>query len=93
MAAATEQFDYLLVTIPVQHDLNRYINCLSVDGVHILVGLLEPVEPALQAGDLVMRRRVLAGSLIGGMAETQEVLDFCAEHDISCDIEMQSLKA
>tara|TARA_R110000850_G_scaffold57090_15_gene133901 strand:- start:7125 stop:7406 length:282 start_codon:yes stop_codon:yes gene_type:complete len=93
MAAATEQFDYLLGTIPVQHDLNRYINCLSVDGVHILVGLLEPVEPALQAGDLVMRRRVLAGSLIGGMAETQEVLDFCAEHDISCDIEMQSLKA
>jgi uncharacterized zinc-type alcohol dehydrogenase-like protein len=92
MAAATEQFDYLLDTIPVQHDLNPYINCLTFDGVHILVGLLEPVEPALQAGGLVMRRRVLAGSLIGGMPETQEVLDFCAEHDITCDVEMLNIK-
>lgn len=92
MAAATEQFDYLLDTIPVQHDLNPYINCLTFDGVHILVGLLMPVEPALQAGGLVMRRRVLAGSLIGGMAETQEVLDFCAENDITCDVEMLDIK-
>ncbi|WP_041522064.1 NAD(P)-dependent alcohol dehydrogenase [Gilvimarinus agarilyticus] len=92
MSAATEQFDYLLDTIPVQHDLNPYINCLTFDGVHILVGLLEPVEPALQAGGLVMRRRVLAGSLIGGMPETQEVLDFCAEHDITCDVEMLNIK-
>ncbi|BFM19152.1 NAD(P)-dependent alcohol dehydrogenase [Gilvimarinus japonicus] len=92
MTAATEQFDYLLDTIPVQHDLNPYINCLTFDGVHILVGLLEPVEPALQAGGLVMRRRVLAGSLIGGMPETQEVLDFCAEHGITCDIEMLNIK-
>ena len=52
----------------------------------------EQVEPAPQAGGLVMRRRVLAGSLIGGMAETQEVLDFCAEHDITCDIEMLDIK-
>lgn len=88
MEAATETFDFLLDTVPVQHDLNPYINCLTFDGVHIIVGLLDPVEPALQAGGLVMRRRVLAGSLIGGMPETQEVLDFCAEHDITCDVEM-----
>ncbi|WP_347331604.1 NAD(P)-dependent alcohol dehydrogenase [Marinimicrobium locisalis] len=88
MEAAAETFDFLLDTVPVQHDLNPYINCLTFDGVHIIVGLLDPVEPALQAGGLVMRRRVLAGSLIGGMPETQEVLDFCAEHDITCDIEM-----
>ncbi|WP_049722901.1 NAD(P)-dependent alcohol dehydrogenase [Gilvimarinus polysaccharolyticus] len=92
MAVAAEQFDYLLDTIPVQHDLNPYINCLTFDGVHILVGLLMPIEPALQAGGLVMRRRVLAGSLIGGMAETQEVLNFCAEHGITCDVEMLDIK-
>lgn len=88
MEAAAETFNFLLDTVPVQHDLNPYINCLTFDGVHIIVGLLDPVEPALQAGGLVMRRRVLAGSLIGGMPETQEVLDFCAEHDITCDVEM-----
>src|SRR5690554_2016753 len=57
-----------------------------------LVGLLTPVEPALQAGLLVTKRRVIAGSLIGGMPETQEVLDFCAEHDITCDIEMLDIR-
>ena len=88
MAAAAEQFDFILDTVPVQHDLNPYLNGLKYDGTHILVGLLEPVEPALEGGNLVMRRRVLAGSLIGGMPETQEVLDFCAERGITCDIEM-----
>ena len=88
MAAAAETFDFMLDTVPVQHDINPYLNCLSYDGTHIMVGLLEPMEPALQTGALVFKRRVLAGSLIGGMPETQEVLDFCAEHDISCDVEM-----
>ena len=92
MAEATETFDFLLDTVPVQHDLNPYINCLKVDGTHILVGLLEPVDPALQAGQLVLKRRVLAGSLIGGIPETQEMLDFCAEHDIHCDVEMLDIK-
>ncbi|MCK7552592.1 MULTISPECIES: NAD(P)-dependent alcohol dehydrogenase [Marinobacter] len=88
MAAVAETFDFMLDTVPVQHDLNPYLNCLTYDGTHIIVGLLEPVEPPLEAGALVFKRRVLAGSLIGGMPETQEVLDFCAEHDISCDVEM-----
>ena len=92
MEAAAETFDFLLDTVPVQHDLNPYINCLKVDGTHILVGLLEPVDPALQAGALVMKRRVLAGSLIGGIPETQEMLDFCAEHSIHCDIEMMDIQ-
>ncbi len=88
MQAAAGCFDYLLDTVPVQHDLNPYLELLRYDGTHILVGLLEPIEPAIQAGTLVMGRRVLAGSLIGGMPETQEMLDFCAEHGIACDIEM-----
>ena len=92
MEAAAETFDFLLDTVPVQHDLNPYINCLKVDGTHILVGLLEPVDPALQAGALVMKRRVLAGSLIGGIPETQEMLDFCAEHSIHCDVEMLDIQ-
>ena len=88
MQAAAGQFDFMLDTVPVQHDLNPYIGLLRYDGVHILVGLLEPVDPPLQAGPLVIGRKVLAGSLIGGMPETQEVLDFCADNGISCDVEM-----
>ncbi|OCR23718.1 hydroxyacid dehydrogenase [Pseudomonas syringae] len=92
MKAAAGHFDFLLDTIPVQHDLNPYLETLRFDGVHILVGLIEPVNPPLHAVNLVMKRRVLAGSMIGGMAETQEVLDFCAEHDITCDIEMLDIQ-
>ena len=88
MAAAAGSLDFLLDTIPVPHDLNPYLETLTYDGVHILVGLIEPIDPALNAANLVRKRRVLAGSLIGGMPETQEVLDFCAEHGIRCDIEM-----
>ncbi len=92
MQAAAGYFDFLLDTIPVQHDLNPYLDTLRFDGVHILVGLIEPVNPPVHAGKLVMSRRVLAGSLIGGVAETQEVLDFCAEHNITCDIEMLDIR-
>jgi len=92
MKAAAESFDFMLDTVPVQHDLNPYLSCLKFNGTHILVGLLEPIEPTVQAAQLVGKRRVLAGSLIGGMPETQEVLDFCAEHDITCDIEMLDIK-
>lgn len=92
MQAAAGHFHYLLDTIPVQHDLNPYLNTLAFDGVHILVGLIEPIDPPVHAINLVMKRRVLAGSMIGGLAETQEVLDFCAEHNITCDIEMLDIR-
>ena len=92
MKAAAGHFDFLLDTIPVQHDLNPYLDVLRFDGVHILVGLIEPVDPPVNAAKLIMGRKVLAGSLIGGIAETQEVLDFCAEHGISCDIEMLDIR-
>lgn len=88
MEAAAGTFDFLLDTVPVAHDLNPYIATLKYDGIHILVGMLEPVDPPLNAGALISRRRSLAGSLIGGLPETQECLDFCAEHNISCDIEL-----
>ncbi|MFR0673258.1 NAD(P)-dependent alcohol dehydrogenase [Enterobacterales bacterium AW_CKDN230030176-1A_HGKHYDSX7] len=92
MRAAAGRFDFLLDTIPVQHDINPYLETLTFGGVHILVGLIEPIDPPVHAANLVMKRRVLAGSLIGGIAETQEVLDFCAEHQITCDIEMLDIR-
>jgi len=88
MDVVASTFDYILDTVPVAHDLNPYVNALKRDGTLILVGLLEPIEPPLNAGAVVFRRRRVAGSLIGGLPETQEMLDFCAEHDIVCDIEM-----
>lgn len=87
MKAVLGSYDFLLDTIPVQHDLNPYLETLKFGGVHILVGLIEPISPPVHAANLVMKRRVIAGSLIGGLAETQEVLDFSAQHGITCDIE------
>lgn len=92
MQDAAETFDFMLDTVPVKHDLNPYLNCLKYDGTHIIVGLLEAVEPPLEAGALVLKRRVVAGSLIGGLPETQEMLDFCAEHNIHCDVEMLNIQ-
>lgn len=88
MEAVTARFDYILDTVPVQHDLNPYINALKPDGTLILVGLLEPIEPPLNAGPIVFARKRLAGSLIGGLPETQEMLDFCGEHNITADVEV-----
>jgi len=92
MAAAAGTLDYILDTVPVEHDLNTYIATLGVDGTYILVGQLTPLSPPVQAGLLIAGRRVIAGSIIGGMPETQEVLDFCAEHGIACDIEMLDIR-
>ncbi|MBS3744842.1 MAG: NAD(P)-dependent alcohol dehydrogenase [Wenzhouxiangellaceae bacterium] len=92
MEAVADRFDYILDTVPVQHDLNPYLDALKRDGTLILVGLLEPIEPPLDAGAVVFRRRRVAGSLIGGLPETQEMLDFCARHDILCDIEMLDIR-
>lgn len=92
MEAVAESFDFMLDTVPVQHDLNPYLAALKYDGTHILVGLLDPIEPAIEGFNLVFKRRVLAGSLIGGIPETQELLDFCAEHGITCDVEMLDIQ-
>jgi len=92
MKAVANTFDAILDTVPVQHDLNPYVAALRRDGRLILVGLLDPVVPPLDAGAVVFRRKQIAGSLIGGIPETQEMLDFCAEHDIVCDIEMLDIR-
>jgi len=88
MSAAAASFDFILDTVPVAHDLNPYLAALKRDGTLIMVGMPEPIDPPVDGGALIFGRRKLAGSLIGGLPETQEMLDFCAEHGILCDIEM-----
>jgi alcohol dehydrogenase (NADP+) len=80
-------FDLILDTVSAKHDLNAYLELLKRDGTLTMVGIApEPVPVGLFP--LVRRRRHLAGSLIGGVAETQEMLDFCAERGIAADIEI-----
>ncbi|MGH9487752.1 MAG: NAD(P)-dependent alcohol dehydrogenase [Terriglobales bacterium] len=80
-------FDFILDTVAAAHDVNRYLSLLRRDGVHCLVGV--PDRPLAVAGiNLIMRRRSLVGSLIGGIAETQEMLDFCAYHEVVSDVEV-----
>jgi uncharacterized zinc-type alcohol dehydrogenase-like protein len=80
-------FDFILSTVPEKHDLNPFIELLKHDATVVAVGALEPMAPLNNMQSAMMRRSV-AGSLIGSLAETQEVLDFCAEHGIGPDIEM-----
>ena len=87
MAKHTATFDFILDTVSAEHDLNAYLALLKRDGTMTLVGA--PPNPVPVAGfSLIMGRRQLAGSLIGGLPETQEMLDFCAERGILCDVEM-----
>jgi uncharacterized zinc-type alcohol dehydrogenase-like protein len=89
--AAMGSFDFILDTVSAPHDFNMYLSLLRTNGVMICVGV--PPEPAqVAAFSLLGGRKSLAGSGIGGIAETQEMLDFCAEHNIVSDIEMIDIK-
>lgn len=87
MKELKEQFDFIINTIPDKHEVDPYLELLKRDGSMVMVGVLVP-EPGWNQQSLIMRRRSMAGSLIGSIEETQEVLDFCAEHDIRPQIEM-----
>ncbi len=87
MSAQAGSFDFILDTVAAVHDLNAYVNLLKRDGNLVLVGA--PGEPlSIAAFPMLMRRRSFSGSLIGGLPETQEMLDFCGRHNIESDIEM-----
>ena len=91
MAQAANSFDLIIDTVPVTHDLNPYVPLLDVDGTLCLVGQLGPVgEPSTVP--LVLGRRRIAGSLIGGIAETQEMLDFCGRKNILPEVEMIAMQ-
>ena len=80
-------FDFILDTLAANHDHSQYVNMLKRDGTMVIVGL--PNEPAhLPSFPMIFQRRSFAGSLIGGIAETQEMLDYCAEHGITADVEV-----
>jgi alcohol dehydrogenase (NADP+) len=80
-------FDFILDAVSADHDLNSYLQLLKLDGVMTLVGAPEKPSP-VASFNLIMKRRSLAGSAIGGIRETQEMLDFCGEHGITADIEL-----
>jgi alcohol dehydrogenase (NADP+) len=93
MAKQAGSFHFLLNTIPNPHDLNPYMALLKRDGTMVLVGVLTALEPPLQGGSLIIGRRRLAGSVIGGMPETQEMIDFCARHQIVSDVEVVPIQS
>lgn len=84
-------FDLMLSTIPEAHDVNPYIPLLKRDATLVVVGVLTPFAKPTDNSGVAFYRRSLAGSLIGGVAETQEVLDFCGEHGITADVEVISM--
>ncbi|BBL23715.1 MULTISPECIES: NAD(P)-dependent alcohol dehydrogenase [Comamonas] len=87
MKAVRGQFDLIIDTVPYVHELNPYVSTLAVSGTLVLVGYLGPLEEMLNTAPMVMGRKSVAGSVIGGIAETQEMLDFCGQHGITADIE------
>ncbi|NNM26310.1 MAG: NAD(P)-dependent alcohol dehydrogenase [Phycisphaerales bacterium] len=87
MKGHTGSFDLIVDTVSADHDLNAYLSLLRRDGTLVLVGAPPNPQPIGVFG-LLMPRRHVAGSLIGGLPETQEMLDYCGKHDIACDIEM-----
>ena len=80
-------FDFILDTVSAQHDLNAYLALIKRDGTLTLVGAPEH-PPAVEPFSLIFKRRQYAGSLIGGIPETQEMLDFCAQHKLTADVEV-----
>ncbi|MBS0214390.1 MAG: NAD(P)-dependent alcohol dehydrogenase [Proteobacteria bacterium] len=90
MKAHANSFDFILDTVAASHDLDAFTSLLKRDGTLVLVGVPEHAHPSPNVANLIFKRRAIAGSLIGGIAETQEMLDFCAEHGVVSDIEMVS---
>ncbi|WP_114937639.1 NAD(P)-dependent alcohol dehydrogenase [Mucilaginibacter endophyticus] len=90
MAKLANTFNYIIDTVSASHDYNEYLALLAIDGVMVLLGI-PPTPSEVHAFQLIGGRRSLVGSLIGGIKETQEMLDYCAEHNITSDIELISI--
>lgn len=89
--AVTGYFNFILDTVSAEHDYNLYLGLLKTDGVHICVGA-PPTPSQISAFSMIPGRKSLAGSMIGGLPETQEMLDYCTEHNIVSDIEIIAMK-
>lgn len=88
MKAVKGKFDLIIDTVPYVHDLNPYVTTLHHSGTLVLVGYLGPLEPMLNTAPMISGRKAISGSMIGGIKETQELLDFCGEKGIVSDIEL-----
>ena len=92
MGEHANSFDFILNTVAASHDLDPFLNLLKRDGTMTLVGVPETPHPSPSIGAMVFKRRSIAGSLIGGIQETQEMLDFCVKHGLTADIEMINIQ-
>ena len=92
MKSVKGKFDLIIDTVPNVHDVNPYVATLSINGTLVLVGYLGGLEPVLNTVPMILGRKAVAGSVIGGIAETQEMLDFCGEHNITSDIELINMQ-
>ncbi|MFB9842569.1 NAD(P)-dependent alcohol dehydrogenase [Mucilaginibacter ginsenosidivorans] len=90
MAATARSLDFIINTVSAQHEYDDYLQLLKLDGTMVLVGI-PPEAPVVSAVNLISKRRRLAGSMIGGIKETQEMLDYCAEHNIVSEVEVISM--
>ncbi|MBC7919452.1 MAG: NAD(P)-dependent alcohol dehydrogenase [Ferruginibacter sp.] len=90
MKGVQNYFDFIINTVSAPLDLNAYLAMLRLDGTMILLGV-PPEAPEIQTFNLILKRRRIAGSLIGGIQETQEMLDYCAEHNLMSDVEVISI--
>jgi len=88
MASVKGKFDLIIDTVPNVHDVNPYITTLNINGTLVIVGYLGGLEPILNTVPMILGRKSVAGSVIGGIAETQEMLDFCGKHNIVSEIEI-----
>jgi uncharacterized zinc-type alcohol dehydrogenase-like protein len=88
LARAARSLDLVLSTVPSRHDLMPYLGLLKRDGAYVVLGALEPLTEPVHGGLLAGNRISVTGSMIGGIPETQEVLDFCAEHGLSVDVQV-----
>ena len=92
MNAVKGKFDVIIDTVPYVHDVNPYVATLNISGTLVLVGYLGGLEPILNTVPMILGRKSVAGSVIGGIKETQEMLDFCGEHNIVSEIEMINMQ-
>ena len=92
MLSVQNNFDVIIDTVPYAHDLNPYVGTLATNGTLVVVGYLGPLDPMLVTVPMIMGRKTVAGSLIGGIAETQELLDFCGKHNITSDVEVINIQ-
>lgn len=92
MKSVAGKFDLIIDTVPYDHDVNPYISTLNINGTLVLVGFIGKMDEALFTPPMILGRRSVAGSVIGGIAETQEMLDFCGENNIVSEIEMINMK-